>query len=598
MCGISGITIDDCSLVEQMNAVQKHRGPDHAGIFSDGQVTLGHTLLSIRGDLGRSQQPVYDKLSPWVLAFNGQIYNTTELAQGLDGDWENETLDTIILYEVIKEYGWDFIRRIQGMYAMAVYNCHEKRLRLYRDASGQKPVYYSCNKAKLIFASEIKAILEDSSIQREPDQEGIQWAARAGYIPSRHTMLECVKKLLPGEMLEWNHGSAEIKLTELDPEPSYADTQEGLGKWMPQLIGEHLQSRQKVALSLSGGMDSSVLLHEMREHGYSIASYTSYYVGASEASNSDAPLAARLAREYGAEHREVEVTKEDFWDRFISCLKIIEEPNYNLNSPLYLKMAEVQGQNGDGVRVILTGCGGDELFYGYPHHDQNYHIDRWLRVLPPWLLTKAYQLRHGRTVRFESSFARWAFNRQLDESYLLEAAEDFATEKSQPDWVQAYMDKYAVSDEGVYQGLLMDRLGWMAGESFVRSDKLYMSQSVEVRCPLSHTPLRQAVDKATHHLPYQGARSQKAFLRRHYEGRLPDYIVKRGEKTAYRAPVSEWYDSNARDLYLSLFSGRRGPFIDWKKLESKVLGSREWPGRVIQVYASIAVLSDHLGVEV
>ena len=75
-------------------------------------------------------------------------------------------------------------------------------------------------------------------------------------------------------------------------------------------------------------------------------------------------------------------------------------------------------------------------------------------------------------------------------------------------------------------------------------------------------------------------------------------ILLKGEKTAYRAPVSEWYDSNARDLYLSLFSGRRGPFIDWKKLESKVLGSREWPGRVIQVYASIAVLSDHLGVEV
>ena len=141
----------------------------------------------------------------------------------------------------------------------------------------------------MIFASEIKAILEDSSIQREPDQEGIQWAARAGYIPSRHTMLECIKKLLPGEMLEWNHGSAEIKLTELDPEPSYADTQEGLGKWMPQLIGEHLQSRQKVALSLSGGMDSSVLYMKCGSM-YLIASYTSYYVGASEASNSDAPL--------------------------------------------------------------------------------------------------------------------------------------------------------------------------------------------------------------------------------------------------------------------------------------------------------------------
>ena len=598
MCGISGITTDDRSLVEQMNAVQKHRGPDYAGIFSDGEVTLGHTLLSIRGESNRSQQPVYDEAGPWVLIFNGQIYNTTELAQSLDGDWGNESLDTRILYEVIKKYGWDFARRIQGMYAMAVYNHHEKRLRLYRDASGQKPVYYCWNKAKLIFASEIKAILGDSSIKREPDQEGIQWAVRAGYIPSRHTMLEGIKKLLPGEMLEWNHGSAEIRLTQLDTELPYADSQEGLGEWMPQLLKEHLQSRRKVALSLSGGMDSSVLLHEMREHGYSITSYTSYYVGASDASNSDAPLAARLASEYGAEHREVEVTKRDYWDRLVDCLKIIEEPNYNLNSPLYLKMAEVQGKNGDGVRVILTGCGGDELFYGYPHHDQNYRIDRWLRVLPPWILSKAYQLRRGRTVRFESPFARWAFNRQLDESYLLEAAEDFASDKLQPDWVQAYMDKYAVSHEGVYQGLLMDRLGWMAGENFIRSDKLYMSQSVEVRCPLSHTPLRQAVDKATHHLPYHGARSQKAFLRRHYEGRLPDYIVKRKEKTAYRAPVAEWYDGNARDLLLSLFSGRRGAFIDWKKLEAKVLESHEWPGRVIHLYASIAVLCDHLGVEV
>ena len=172
MCGIAGINFQDTELVQRMNGAMNHRGPDYSDIFSDENVTLGHTLLAIRDEPKRSRQPVNEGEDPWVLSFNGQIYNTTELARNLDGNWGNESLDTTVLYAVIKKYGWDFIRHIQGMYALAVYNRHEKRLRLYRDASGQKPVYYCCNKAKLIFASEIKAILEDSSIQREPDQEG------------------------------------------------------------------------------------------------------------------------------------------------------------------------------------------------------------------------------------------------------------------------------------------------------------------------------------------------------------------------------------------------------------------------------------------
>jgi hypothetical protein len=100
-----------------------------------------------------------------------------------------------------------------------------------------------------------------------------------------------------------------------------------------------------------------------------------------------------------------------------------------------------------------------------------------------------------------------------------------------------------------------------------------------------------------HHLPYHGARSQKAFLRRHYEGRLPDYIIKRKEKVGWHSPLEEWYDEGARDLLLSLFSGRRGPFVDWKKLETKIQKTREWPGKIIHLYASIAVLCDSYGIE-
>jgi asparagine synthase (glutamine-hydrolysing) len=597
MCGIAGINFQGTELVQRMNGAMNHRGPDYSDIFSDENVTLGHTLLAIRDEPKRSQQPVNEDEDPWVLSFNGQIYNTTELARNLDGNWGNESLDTTVLYAVIKKYGWDFIRHIQGMYALAVYNRHEKRLRLYRDASGQKPVYYYCNKAKLIFASEIKAILEDSSIQREPDQEGIQWAARAGFIPSRHTMLEGINKLLPGEMLEWKHGRAGIRLTELDPELPYVESEEGFGGWMRQLVREHLQSRQKVAISLSGGLDSSALLHEMRAQDYGITTYTSYYEDAPSESNSEAALARRLAQDYGTDHHEIKVTKRDYWSRFIRASQIIEEPNYNASNPLYLKMAESEGADGDGIRVLLTGCGGDELFYGYPHHDQNHRIDQWLRMMPACILNRLYQLRYQKKVKFECSIARWAFNREFHEHYLLDSTENMASGELEVEWAQKFLNNYSVSNEGVYNGLLMDRLFFLASENFIRSDKLYMSQSIETRCPFSHTPFRQAVDKATHHLPYHGARSQKAFLRRHYEGRLPDYIIKRKEKVGWHSPLEEWYDEGARDLLLSLFSGRRGPFVDWKKLETKIQKTREWPGKIIHLYASIAVLCDSYGIE-
>lgn len=596
MCGISGICANDRSAIGQMNAVQMHRGPDAAGVFEDEVMALGHTLLSVRGGISDSRQPVFEKGSPWVLAFNGQIYNTKSILTKLDDSDRDDTLDTTILFRAIKKYGWEFINHIQGMFAIVLYNQDEHVLRMYRDSSGQLPLYYYWGKQRLVFASEIKAILQCGEVPVEPDEVAVQWAARAGYVPLQHTLLKSVHKLLPGEILKWGQASASIAMERIPAEPTddISDLRQSFG----ELVALHLQSRHQVALNLSGGLDSSILLHEMSELGYSVVSYTSHYEGASVESNSEARLASRLAKHYGAEHREISVRSDDFWDRFVRGCELVEEPNGNIAIPLYLKMAEAEGRDGDGMRVLMTGCGGDELFYGYSHHDQNYRIDQWLKWLPPSVLSFLYRMRYGRTVRFERPMARWLFNRGYHRHYLHQSPEDLSQTGNEDEWAEEYLRAYGISKEGVYEGLLMDRCAWLAGENFNRMNKLFMSQSIETRCPFSYAPFRAAVDQKLCALPYRSRRSRKAALRRCYAGQLPDYIVNRKQKVGWHAPLEEWYSPKARDLFQSLFAGRKGPLIDWSQIRKVVEQTSRWPGKAVHLYASLAILSDYYGIEI
>jgi asparagine synthase (glutamine-hydrolysing) len=136
MCGINGLNRRNPALIEKMNLAIRHRGPDYAGIYLDESASLGHVLLSIRDDPDKSKQPFFDQGSPWILLFNGQLYNTAQIKSQLDASMKHEDLDTRLLYELIKKYGWDFVNRVHGMYAIALYNSQEQQIRLYRDPSG------------------------------------------------------------------------------------------------------------------------------------------------------------------------------------------------------------------------------------------------------------------------------------------------------------------------------------------------------------------------------------------------------------------------------------------------------------------------------
>jgi len=596
MCGINGFIGRDDGRLSKMNALLGHRGPDFAGQFSDGRLSMGHVLLSIRDATDVSKQPYRREGSPWVLGFNGQIYNTRALKDALGPDYGDVDLDTRLLYALIEKEGWDFIGKIQGMFAIALYNADEGVVRLYRDPSGQKNLYWYAKDGRFIWSSEIKGILEHE-VDRSPDEEAVAIAAAIGYVPGGKTLFRHVRKLDLSERVTFDlKTKAVTKERFLSPCEGYFPDDDDAAFRL--LIEEHLQSKQPIAINLSGGLDSSLLVHEMSALGHPIRTYTTFFEGASEGYNADARLARRLARDYGTKHVEVPVTAESYLAHLAEAYESIEEPNYNISLPAYLQIAEHEGARGDRNRVILSGDGGDELFAGYPHYKESRRFDRMRGLFTPWLFD-ALKNRHRRH-RYDlgRDAERWLFFRSFDKRHVRKEVCDIPGYLETT--VRPHLAPGGKKADSARRMMDYDRVLWMGGENFIRSDKIFMSQSLEMRSPLSYHPFRAHWDARLKPSDYVSDVTNKPFLRKRYLGKLPDYIVKRPDKTGWRSPVAEWYDARYREFFLDAISsvGDGGGLVDWSAVRAEIERKPGWPGKRAHLYLSLALLSKRFGLKI
>ena len=588
MCGINGSVGKKESFLPRMNAAIPHRGPDYTGVYEDGTVHLGHLLLSIREVTERSKQPYHKTGSPWVLVFNGQIYNTRALAREFSIPYND--LDTAVMYDLIEKVGWDFIRHIQGMFAIALYNSDEKRVRLYRDQSGQKPLYYGSQNGAFIFSSEIKAISAAETFSRKASSLGLMLAGALGYIPGRHTILDGVYKLDAGEVVTVREdGSFEVGRYENDAGQHYRGDPRDM---LHALVEEHLQSKQKVALNLSGGMDSSLLLHEMKAAGHDLHTYTTFFQDAEDTYNEDALIARKLAKDYGTTHTEIEITKEIYLENFVRSYELIEDPNYNMSIPTYFEVAKREGASGDGNRVILSGDGGDEIFGGYPYYAESQRYEHLIQRITPFLFNAGKWARRGHYWHYDNPVERWLAFKYFDfEALSLD-------KKSVTREIKEIAARNGIATHGPVRDMMeLDRAIWLAGENFIRSDKLYMSQSLEMRSPLAYPPLRAYFDARLTEHDYLRAGVNKQYLRRLYEGALPDYVVKREKKTGWSSPVRTWYDERFKNLFLSILADApRGGIVKWDMLMENVQKKDTWPGKYMFLYLSLAILAKRYGI--
>lgn len=593
MCGINGTTHPDPEAIKRMSAETSHRGPDYLGFFTDKDIAISHNLLSIRGSGDISKQP-YSLDERWVLSFNGQIYNTERLIRehNLNPDENLRNLDTYILNLLIQKVGIDFCKYIHGMFAIALYDRIQKKLWLFRDPSGQKPLYFYNKGGIFAFSSEIKAILSLADVDNTTDDQAIALSCSLGYLPGDRTIFKHIKKLNPSQFLCFDLKSHNLALNYFRPETSnyYAEMDELQA--LESLVDEHLQSKAEISINLSGGLDSSIIASLASKSGRQIYSYTTFFENCDPSYNQDAELARKMTKDFNFKHSQLNISHQDYLDNFIESYEAVEEPNYNISLPAYLITAKAEGINGDKLRVVLSGDGGDEIFGGYTYYQELQRQYKMMRLLTYPIYNFLKSLKRKEYMHFENPVSRWLFFKKFKTEFLSAEINNEILSKELTEIINPEIISKLKNKGPINQAMLLDRSLWLNAENFIRSDKIFMTQSMEMRCPFAFQPFRDYIDSRFTDKDYFKNGQNKFKIRGIVNDILPDYISKRPIKTGWRSPIESWYDNKTKNLFLEILPNKDSNLIKWSKVKRLVQNSDKWPGKVVHLYLSLAILSE------
>ena len=572
MCGIvgmAGVPADE-RILRRMADTIVHRGPDGEGYFLDGQVSLGSRRLSII-DLPGSSQPIFNEDKTVVTVFNGEIYNYRPLRALLEkkGHRLKTAGDTETLVHLYEEYGEASVHLLRGMFAYAIWDSRRHRLVLVRDRLGIKPLYYTEQNGRLLFASEIKAILAVPGIRRAIDPEALDAYLTLQYVPAPLTMLQGIRKLPPGHWLVWEDGHATVEqywdvvFDDEGPPVEEAAAIEELRGLLQESVELHRISDVPVGVLLSGGLDSTTVTGLLHLSGERPSTFTVGFEPGAE--YGEIAEARRVAEHFDTVHHELLIgpTLADVIPRLVWYQ---DEP---VADPAAVPLHFICQFAARSVKVLLTGEGGDELFGGYPRY-------RWLHWSKQ-LLDRPYigpvTGRLGGAVR-----ALLPTSRIADRMRLLVSPATLA--ERQIEWVANMGDPLksrllvtsAPSAGGSARSLvsaLIDRSGssapisaltycdlktWLPDNILTKMDRMSMAASVEGRVPLLD---HKVVEFATG-LPYQlklnGLRT-KQLLREAMRSTVPHTLLKR-RKRAFRVPVGLWLQDPLSTLLHDTLSPR------------------------------------------
>jgi asparagine synthase (glutamine-hydrolysing) len=537
-----------------------HRGPDDEGFHFDGPLGLGFRRLSII-DLSGGHQPMADAdESVWVV-FNGEIYNFHELRRELEGHGHvfRTRSDTEVIVHGYKQWGTEVLNRLNGMFGLAIWDVHRKRLVVARDSAGIKLIYFRIDKGRLAFGSELRAVLSALPERPSIDPTALNLFLRYRYTPSPLTLFDGVRKVAPGTMLVVENGLARVERwyvhrpKRLPPSLSDAEATEALLDIYKRALERHLIADVPVGLLLSGGIDSGLLLGLMNLYGKDWPTYTVGY-GKSAFQDDELSDAAETARLFGSRHSEVELTRDTFERALPGIVSILEEP---IAASSIVPMFFVCERARQDVKVALVGQGPDELFAGYTRHLGVQYGDYWRR-LPGWLrrslgagiahLPRNEALKRGvyaldvddRLERYRNVFSLLPGS-EVDGLFrdgLLPAG---AGDRILESWHELEPEMDGADELGAFQ--VLEIRSSLPDELLMYADKISMAHGLEVRVPY----LDKEVVEFAQRLPasFKVRYGQRKWLhRRVCERFLPKQILARKKRGFAVNVVDEWFDGS------------------------------------------------------
>jgi asparagine synthase (glutamine-hydrolysing) len=555
----------DRDALERMTAALAHRGPDDQGLFLDGPVGLGHRRLSIIDLSAAGHQPMATDDGRVVMVYNGEVYNFPELADELrrKGHAFRGRSDSEVVLHAWLEWGEAAFARLEGMFALALWDARTRCLVLARDRFGQKPLHYAFDRrGRFVFGSEIKALLASGDLPARMSAQFLHEYLYYGNSLWDRTAFEGIRRLLPGSyaVLDARGELREERYWDIRRLPARGGSLDehaaGVRARLEAAVQRHLVADVPVAVFLSGGIDSSAIAtFAARQAGERLRTYTAGFDDGVDLD--ERPRARRLAEALGTDHQELFVRVRDLRDVLETLTRAHDEPFADAaNVPLLLLCRELQGH---GVKVVLQGDGGDEIFAGYRRYSVLSHEWFWRSVARPGLaglsLLPASPLRQ-RGERFLRVFAER--DRALRQARLL-TLEDSATPPTRilspdgralladTDPFLAYREVGSWFDslDPVQAMLHTDCLLLLPDTFLAKVDRPTMACSIEVRVPFLDNQLTDYVLPIPSH--HKVRRFQKKFLlRRALRGVVPDEILD-GPKRGLEVPYQRWLRGELRE---------------------------------------------------
>jgi asparagine synthase (glutamine-hydrolysing) len=574
MCGITGIVEAEGNLTreaaEAMTEALRHRGPDDSGLWSDGHCALGHRRLSIIDLSEAGRQPMSDESGEAWITYNGEIYNFQLLRKELEslGYRFRTRTDTEVIIKAYRQWGVECVKRLRGMFALAIWDSQRRRLFLARDRVGKKPLFYAQSGKRFLFASELQAIVTDSGVERRVDLTAIDEYLSWGYVPAPRTAFEGVFKLPPAHWLtlELKPSGPELRVErywELEYGPKHKlgerEAGEALREKLTEAVRLRMMSDVPLGAFLSGGVDSSIVVGLMAE--LSSQPVKTFSIGFEEVAYNELDHARRVARRCGTDHSEF-IVKPDALRVLPKLVRHYGEPYADSSAIPTFYVSEMTRSR---VTVALNGDGGDESFAGYERYLAN-RVAEWMRLVPggrwPALALSRVlpdstdpKSRLRRAKRFlsvaakpqASRYGRWVsfFSEESKRELYSPDLRSLINGHRPEDWVASLFDRSQGLDP-VDRAMAVDVLSYLPYDLLVKVDITAMANSLEARSPFLDHEVMEFAARLPVDLKLRGKQS-KYLLKRAFADLLPPENVNR-RKMGFGVPVGHWFRGSLRPL--------------------------------------------------